>query len=70
MRKENENEKTMCLPGNIQRLKSTQKAQTSSADTGTKAEVWRNATTKNLLPWASTTYVPVEQKFCVVMRKA
>lgn len=59
----NENEKNVCLPGNIQHLRPTQKAKTSSVDTGTKAEGWRNATIKNLLPWASTTYVLVLQQF-------
>lgn len=59
----NENEKIR-VPGNIQHLRSTQKAKTSSAGTGTKAEVWRNATITNLLPWASTMRVLVLQQFC------
>lgn len=59
-----ENEENVCLPGNIYCLRSTQKAKTSSVDTGTKAEVWRNATINNLLPRASTTYALVLQQFC------
>jgi len=42
-----ENEKNLCLPGIIQHFRSTQNSRTSSADTGTKPEVWRNATIKN-----------------------
>lgn len=55
-RMRNENEKNMYLPGIIQHLRSTKKAKTSSADTGTKAEVWRSATIKNLLLWCIFLY--------------